>query len=240
MCIYLNTLFFYAYNLNMRRMHLKKRTKCKKMYNLSKRLLLYAIIIGTIVLNNYVYNTYISRILLNFAENKVQELSSSIVTKSLNEKLLSQLDDNLFIVSKENSKIKTIDFNSLVINKIIIEALTITRDSLRENISYKIPLGTLFNNPFFNNKGPKVKTTFSLSNDLSANLNNKITPYGINSAIIETYININLTFKIIVPMSSKKINSILSIPVSIKIIEGEVPEYYLNGYNENSKLITLP
>ena len=224
----------------MRRMHLKRRVKCKRMYNLSKRLLLYVTIISIAVANNYVYKNYISKILLNFAENKVQELSSSIVTKSLSKKLLSKLDDNLFIVTKEDSKIKTIDFNTIVINKIIIEALTITRDSLCENISYKVPLGVLLNNSFFTDKGPKIKITFSLASDLSANLSNKITPYGINNAIVETYINLNLIFKIIIPMSSKKINSTLSIPISIKIIEGEVPEYYLNGYNENSKLITLP
>ena len=75
---------------------------------------------------------------------------------------------------------------------------------------------------------------------MSANLNNKVTPYGINNAIMETFINIDLIFKLIIPMSSKIINSNLSIPISIKIIEGEVPNYYLNGYNENSKILTLP
>ena len=98
----------------------------------------------------------------------------------------------------------------------------------------------LLNNPFLANKGPKLNVSYSVTNDISANLKNKITPYGINNAIIETSIDINLILKIVIPMSSKKVKTNLSIPISIKIIEGEVPSYYLNGYNENSKLITLP
>ena len=224
----------------MRQIHLKRRIKCKQITNLSKKLLIVLIISIVLLMNNYVYRHYISILLMNYAENKTQELASSLTTNTLNEKLISKIGDDLFIITRDNNKIRSIDFNTLAINKVMLEALTVVRESLKENIEYKVPIGSLLNDSLFNNKGPKIKIVFTLSNSLSANLKNKITPYGINNAIVETFINIELRFKIIIPMSSKNINSIFSIPISIKIVEGEIPEYYLNGYNENSKIITLP
>lgn len=224
----------------MRRIHLKRQIKCKRIGNLSKKLLIAVMVIMLFAASNYVYRHYISKLLMNYAENKIQELASFLTTNTLNEKLISKIDDDLFIITKDNNKIKSFDFNTLAANKIMIEALSVVKECLKENIEYKVPVGSLFNDALFNNKGPKIKIVFTLSNELSANLNNKITPYGINNAIVETFININLKFKIVIPMSSKKINSTFSIPIAIKIIEGEVPEYYINGYNESSKMITLP
>ena len=224
----------------MRRMHLKRKMKCKKTYNLSKKLLIVPIIFILLLLNKFIYRKYLQELIMNYAESKIQELASELTTNTLNKNFISNIDSDLFIITKDNGKIKTIDFNTLAINKMIIEALTSIRNCMDKNIEYRVAIGSLFNNALFNNKGPKIKISFSLANELSANLNNKITAYGINNAIVETFININLMFKIIIPMSSKNINSSFSIPISIKIVEGEIPDYYLNGYNENSKLITFP
>ena len=228
----------------MKKIHLKKKVKCKQIYNLSKKLLIFVIILAILELNLYFYNNKVSPLLMNYAENNIQELASTIITKSLNQKLLSNLkSDELFIITRDNNQIKTIDFNSMMINKIIIDSLIIIRKSLNNNSKLKkekVSIGSLFNNPFFCNIGPKVNIMYEVTNDLSASLNNRITSYGINNAIIETSINIQLVFNIIIPMSTKKIKSRLNIPISIKIIEGTVPQYYMNGYNENSPILSLP
>ncbi len=228
----------------MRRMHLRKKVKCKKINNLSKKLLLIFIIFIIMLLNLHFYKVQLLPLLMNYAENKIQEVASSIVTNSLNEKLLSTLKtEELFIIKRDNGEIKTIDFNPVTINKIIIDSLTVTRKLLNKNsnmLKNKIPIGSIFDNPLFNGKGPKITIVYEITNDLSANLNNKITPYGINNVVIETFVNMELVFNIVLPMSTKKVKSNVNIPISIKIIEGEVPDYYLNGYNENSSILSLP
>lgn len=246
MYIYLNIHFFVCFNiyLNMRRMHLKKKVKCKKIHNLSKKLLI-TFVISTILFGNiYIYNQKVSPLLMNYAENKIQELASIVITESLNDNLMESLkSEELFVVTKTDNQIETIDFNPVVINKIIIDSLMIIRKTLNNSNNLqkeKISIGSILNNPFLNNKGPKLTITYETTNDLSANLSNKITPYGINNAIIETFINVDLTFNIVIPLSTKKIKSNLFIPISIKIIEGKVPEYYMNGYNENSSILSIP
>jgi len=223
---------------------LKKKVNCKPLFNLTKKLIILTIIISIIAFNTWYYNNTISPLIMNYAENRIQELSSNIITNSLNNHLLSNLKtEDLFIITRDNNQIKTIDFNSVVINKVIIDALVIIKKTLNESTNSKVEkvsIGSLLNNVFLTNKGPKIKITYQTTNDLNANLNNKITSYGINNAIIETFINIDLTFNIVIPMSTKKIKSNLSIPLSLKIIEGQVPEYYLNGYNENSPILSLP
>ena len=246
MYIYLNIHFFYAFNiyLSMRKMHLKKKLKCKVNHNLSKKLLIAVIFISIITGNIKFYNNKIIPLLMNYAEGRIQEMSSTLTTQVLNEKLLTNLKTNdLFLITRDNNRIKTIDFNPVIINQIIIDSLINIREALNDSLNLKkekISLGSIFDNPFLTNKGPKITVSYELANDLSANLNNKITPYGINNAIVETYINVELCFKVLIPMSSKKIKSKFNIPISIKIIEGSVPEYYMNGYNENSSILSLP
>lgn len=228
----------------MRRMHLKKKVKCKKIHNLSKKSLIIFIITMILFCNVYIYNQKISPLLISYAENKVQELASIVITESLDDNLMKNLNsERMFIVTKNNNQIETIDFNPVVINKIIIDSLTIIRKSLINSTNLqkdRIPIGSILNNPFLNNKGPKLTIIYEITNELSANLNNRITPYGINNAIIETFINIDVTFNIVIPMTKKKIKSNILIPISIKIIEGKVPEYYMNGYNENSSILSIP
>ena len=57
-----------------------------------------------------------------------------------------------------------------------------------------------------------------------------IKDYGINNALIKVNINIESEVKILLPFVSsvKKIN--VDVPVIMKVIEGNVPSYYFDGY----------
>lgn len=225
-------------------MHLKKKKNLNKVYKFSKILLLIITLSMIFIKCLKLIEKNVIPAIMNYAEKQIQELSSVIVSKCINEEILNNIDlDNLYIFTYEDKKIKTIDYNPIILNKILIDSLTITRKALKDSPSlkkYKVPIGIVFNIPFFNDSGPKITATFDTIGDISTNLNNKITSYGINNAIIETSIVISVSYDITIPMSTKKINSTFSIPISIKIIEGDIPNYYLSGYNQNSSILSLP
>ena len=46
--------------------------------------------------------------------------------------------------------------------------------------------------------------------------------------------------QVILPFASKKMSVKSEIPVALKIIQGTVPNYYFNGLEQQSPLVSLP
>ena len=172
----------------------------------------------------------------------------------------------MFIIAKEGDDIKSIDFNPITVNKILtettsliqnnlkyleqgkIELLNLTtnalvdynQNKLKQGIIYEIPSGVIFGNSFLANVGPKVPVRFSLIGDIVSYVNTTVTDYGINNALIEVNVVLDLSFQIILPFVSDKTSINTTVPVALKLIQGNVPSYYLNGLNQNSPSIALP
>lgn len=80
----------------------------------------------------------------------------------------------------------------------------------------------------------------SLIGSITSYVNTKVTSYGINNALVEVNVILNLTEQVILPFAVDELNIETSIPVAMKLIEGSVPNYYLNGLDRNSTSIALP
>lgn len=239
-------------------MRLKKK---KKLH--SKILILLFIILG-IYFSLKLLSNKITPILLNYAENETRRIANIIVSKAVDSEILEIIDDNFFLITKEDGEIKSIDFDPVKLNNFLTkiidkvqtnlkllehgevdkldldnsELIYYDKEKLKEGVFYEIPMGVIFNNPLLNNLGPKVPVKLTLMGEVISNLETKITNYGINNALIETSINLKLTEKVLLPISSKSINVEYNIPLSIKMIQGSIPNYYFNGLE--SKSIVVP
>lgn len=252
-----------------RRICLKKKIKWKlKMSKIN--ILVYiivAILIAVFLLFKYI-NKRVSPILLDYAEMESRKLASIVVSKAINKEIASELTvENLFVITKsDDGEIKTIDFNPVLVNELLLKATTAVQtnlkyledgkidklelgentlinynpDNLREGIFYKIPAGVVFNNSLLANLGPKIPVRFSLIGELGANIVSNVTNYGINNALIEVQMNLKLNQKVILPIASRKATVEVNVPIALKIVQGVVPEYYFNGFSKNSSTFTLP
>ena len=246
----------------------KKVFHSKKLKKANLLLIITILIIISIIFVFKVINLKITPILTNYAAIEIRKLATIVIGDAVTNELAKELDtESLFIINKNNdSNIETIDFNTINVNKVLIAAitsiqvnlkylesgqidkLTIGKDtltsydekSLREGVVYSVPMGAVFNNSFLANLGPKIPIRFSLVGEIKANLKSTITDYGINSALIETVMHLTLNINVILPKATKKNSVESNVPISMKIISGEVPEYYLNGYNQTSSILTLP
>jgi len=246
----------------------KKVFHSKKMKKANLLLIITILIIISIIFVFKIINLKVTPILTNYAEIEMRKLATIVIGDAVTTELSKELDtESLFIINKNNdSNIETIDFNTVIVNKVLIAAttsiqinlkylesgqidkLTIGKDalssydeeSLREGIVYSVPMGAVFNNSFLANLGPKIPIRFNLVGEIKANLKSTITDYGINSALIETVMHLTLNINVILPIAAKEISIESNVPISMKIISGEVPKYYLNGYNQTSSILTLP
>ena len=169
----------------------------------------------------------------------------------------------------EEGNIESIDYNSKEVNEILIASVTAISTNmkyltegkidkvtmgdtlenfydeyeaakLKDGVIFEIPMGVAFKNPFLSNFGPKIPVKFYLIGDVTSKLETNIKSFSINSAYIETNLNLKVSLKITLPINSKQIDVENVIPLAIKVIQGKIPEVYLNGYNENAPNLTLP
>lgn len=253
----------------MKRIRLKRKIYLFKKNKKSKILIIILLaLIFCIWLSLRIINFKVSPVLFDYAELESKKLASIVINNAIAKNVTENIDiDELFIITKDSQgEIKTIDFNPIIVNKILtkvtnnvqinlkyiesgkIDLIDLGKedlidyniDKLREGIIYEIPSGVIFGNSFLANIGPKIPVKFSLAGDIISYINTKVTDYGINNAVIEINIVLELVEQVILPFTTSKIKIETSIPVAIKLIQGSVPNYYLNGINQNSTSLSLP
>ncbi len=249
----------------MRRVKLKKKIK---LTFVNKLIIVFIIFIIVIVIGFKILNKKISPTLMNYAELEIKRLSTLVVTKAVSKHVTEDLDiENLFIITKDdNGEIKTIDFNSALVNKFLTTTTSSVQVSLRQieqgdidtlqlsddvevefekdkqekGIIFEIPMGIVWQNSLLSNLGPKIPVRLNIVGDITSNIKTKVTNYGINNALVEVFINMQIDEQVILPFSSKKISITNDIPVAIKMIQGTVPNYYFNGLEQESPIVSLP
>lgn len=245
------------------RIHLKSHKKVRKM---KKRLLLWSILIAVVVtflfvhfLGQRVYPT-----LVDYAEVKTKQIASTVINETINNDITSTFrDTNLFEITKNgDGEIQTLDFNSFAVNNVLKEVNSLVKAQLQSleegNVSQKltstnifndlpltklkkgivceIPLGIVTGNTLLSNLGPRFPVRLSFSGNVLSNINTKVNSYGINTVMVEVNIHVEVTEQMILPLMSKEVPIELDIPLVIKMVQGKVPDYYQNGFMQNSAL----
>ena len=199
------------------------------------------------------------------AQTDCKKMAIVMIKNSLNEEVLNTLDANMYnIVQNKNGEVQTIDFNPIIVNKFLSKTTNIVSNNLKklekgeiEDISFideeydkkklkngiisEVPLGIVTNNIFLTNIGPKVPVKINLLGNVISSVETNVSNYGINSALVEIYAKVEVTEQVIIPFQTKTIKVVNKVPIAIKIINGNVPEYYSNGkMSESSNILSIP
>ena len=244
-----------------KRIHLKRKFSFfEKKINFVIFIVIILIIMIVLTLN--FISLKVNPVLLDYAQMEARKIASIIINDAVNQNITNDIDiEELFIITRDtNNEVKTIDFNPIIVNQILTETTILVQsnlryleqgkvdmlnlmnnalidynqDKLKQGIIYEIPSGVIFGNSFLANIGPKIPVQFSLVGDIVGYINTNVTDYGINNALIEVNIVLELSEQVILPFVSEKITIDTTIPVALKLIQGSVPNYYLNGFNSPS------
>ena len=239
----------------MKKMILKKRKHHKLKIINTLTLLLIILILLTHLTLKYINKT-ISPKLIHYACQEIKKQSNIIITESIDENDLEKLNlEDMYIITKNNNnEILTVDINTVTLNKIIKTSTLKIQENLKKleqgkindnneenknGVVLKIPIGQIYNNFILNNLGPKIPVKLKILGDMETKVNTNVKNYGINSALIETTLDITVKEEVILPISTKETIVTQTIPISIKMIEGKIPNYYSNGINK-SEILSIP
>lgn len=230
----------------MKRMHFKKKRKNKAINIIILLIILLSI---SVIYLLKIFNKKVIPQLLSYSEIETKKIVSSIINATVIENISKNTyEEDLFKTTKtSDNSIKSVDFDSSKVTKLLSDTSKLIDQNIRyiergeadklglENISinkkgiiYEIPSGMIFNNIILNNVMPKIPVKINLIGNTFCKLNTAVEDYGINNALIKVNINIEVEVKILLPFVSKNTTINADVPIIIKLVEGNVPNYYLD------------
>lgn len=238
-----------------RKIRLKKRGRIK----INKLTISIILVIIFLLLWLFIFNKELLPILSNYALVETENISTKIINEAVTKKIAKEeyLNDLVETTLNKNGEIVSVDFNPVYVNKALstitnevqnniknIEEGNVDFDSeiIKNNndLIFEIPFGIVFRMPILADLGPKLPLKTKIIGNVISNINTKITNYGINNAMLEIYIEVEVSEQILLPFISKKTTVKENIPVAMKVIQGTVPKYYGGSMNNNSSMFSIP
>ena len=213
--------------------------------NIIKLFIILILIILLSIILIIILNKKVMPIYMEYAEGEMKRVVTTVINKSINE---IDFNDELFIM-KNDDNIKIIDYDPKVLNSIISNISNSVYDNLKLiekmdsnilnkfNISksiFYIPSFIIFNSVMLNNLGPKIPIKLELIESVNPNIETKVTEYGINNSLIEVSIKVNASVKMILPLASRELDISVIVPLTVKIIQGNIPEYYFGDLKRSN------
>ena len=130
-------------------------------------------------------------------------------------------------IQKNINAIEIGDVSSLDVN--LSDISDIQYSKMNDGIVYYIPMGTIIGSGLLTNVGPLVPIKMVLIGNVLANIDSDIREYGINNAMIEVDINVKVKMLVSFGFISRKIEIDNSRPIIMRIIQGEIPDYYFGN-----------
>lgn len=226
-----------------------------KKYFKNKYLFTFVTIIILCVTFLVIINKKALPILISYANVQTKRIGIDILRNTgLTEVNKCIKDKEIFKIIKNNDgQIESIDFDTAFLNEMLIVVSKAVRKrllevekgenlpeelyenimdkKLRNGIIYEVPLGVAFGNTFFANLGPRIPIKITYSGNVGLDVKTRVSDYGINSALIEVYIKVEVTQRTLSPFLSKDVKLVSEIPLVIKVVKGTVSNYLLGTKN---------
>ncbi|EPR30162.1 sporulation protein YunB [Geobacillus zalihae] len=213
----------------------------------------------------WIVNKGIEPVLMEIAETETKRIANLIINNALEKQFEEENPkfQELVTVQQDNSgRIVSVDFNAEAINRILEEIDDHVMASLKaategriermvlpevesgqgdsRGIIYYIPLGQVTNNVLLANLGPRVPVQFQIVGNVDSEVTKEIRAYDINSFFIEIDIHVSVDIQVVIPFASKISNVTTDIPVVMRFIPGEVPQFYNKNGGQVGPSVPLP
>ena len=113
------------------------------------------------------------------------------------------------------------------------------KTNINQGIVVYIPLGMVTGSVFLANLGPKIPIVIHFIDSVFTQVKTKVTDYGINNALIEIYLNVNINYEIIGPTKQEEQTVSYDLLLDTKIIQGTVPQWYGRSFESRSSFCEI-
>lgn len=239
---------------------MNKYFKVKKKNNLVG-CLLYLVLVGFICAFLFIY--YFSKNLgdglIKCAEDEMERLIILVLNNGVKKYLTNSDMKDLLEIRYNDGDINLIRYNTKVINQVMMDITDILEsdidylvrgdidkielgvknissdyyDKINDGIIYGVSMGSATGNQLLANLGPKIPLRLSVIGSVMTSIKSDIKDYGLNNAMINVYVEIEVECVIQMPFMSKNIRVKDRVPLTMEVIQGSIPSYY---YGSNSVL----
>lgn len=197
---------------------------------------------------------------------EAERFGTYMINYSLNQNFINQFDDDIFYIQKNSSdEVQLLEIDTKKTNLILEQVTTriqknITKlengqikefdlsnslqglrfKNIKKGVVCEIPEGIIFHNSLFSNSGPVIPIKLNFVGQVTSNIRTKLENYGINNVYIEVYIHIEVKERVTMPLSTEDVSIESDIPLGIKVIQGEIPNYYQSPIINDSSQFSLP
>lgn len=227
------------------------KSKCKNNKILGKIIFLTIILIILFTFFLFTnFNKNMNNNIIEIGKTELNRINNNFITNKLTNNIINDetIKDLLNITKNSKGEILYVDFNLDKAYKLLDKVSNVLTTSIKEletgsiDLSYldkelthqtggivlSLPLGTTLKSQYFYNLGPKVPVQINYIGTVLTNLETKITNYGLNNALVEIFIYVKLTNKLITPFNVEDIELKYDAVIASLMINGAVPEFY-NG-----------
>ncbi len=202
----------------------------------------------------------------NYSTVEAKRFGTFIINYSLDKDFLKSLNGDIFETTNNNKgEIQMIDFKTKEVNEVLEKATAkvqkqlidlengnidnmniadtfkgLRYEKIKNGVVCELPMGVVFSNVLFSNSGPIIPIKFNFIGQVLTNLNTKVETYGINSVYIEVKLHIEITELITMPLKTEEVKIETDVPLTIKVIQGSIPNYYQQQLQKDSSIFTLP
>ena len=203
------------------------------------------------VITKYI-NLEVERTVSNIMNAKIYEITEKYI-----------IDDLIKIKKNNKDEIQLITYNTKEVNELLkeindeiskqlllleegqINDFELSTDlkignltEKKQGIVYEIPFGSLLGNrTLFAHLGPKIPIKMNFIGQINTNLKTKVREYGINNIVMELYVQVEILTRSTMPISTRNKKVYLESPISIQIIQGQIPSYYFDKIEKTSQNI---
>lgn len=184
----------------------------------------------------------INPLISDYSVAQMKRIISSIINRSINSNVFNKEDlSNLYIINYDKDT-TTVILDSVIVNRITDIISDACEDNLRlvENGKYNllkekfnigeeyfyVPSSIFFNSTLLSLISPKIPISLKMIGNVTSGINTDVKEYGINNSLITISTEITVEMMVILPFTSDYVSITNYVPISVRLIQGKVPEFY--------------
>lgn len=208
-----------------------------------------------------IYNNKINPKIIHAAEVELTKFTESFLSMNIGYDIINDdvIKDILVINKNKDDEILYVDYNldkayetlEVITNelyRLVNDLETGKYSGFKErNIIYdknmlvlKVPFFISSDYALLSNLGPNIYLPVNFVGSILTNIKTKVTDYGMNNALVELYVTINLKEEILSPVTKNTLSIDYDVLIASKIINGRVPYFYGGEITSKSNALTLP
>ena len=189
---------------------------------------------------------YMTKNILNSVYVLVEKENDLALKKAFKSKMLLEIKDTSFlnVIKNKNEEIIEVTYDIEKCEQImnyVTQKMSESIDNITsDGYTMFVPSLSIFDWPLLTNLGPKIPVKIVLTDVAMGNIRTEIREYGINNALLEIYIDIDVKIAPVLLSQAETKSKKYSFLLSSKLITGKVPDLYNGKINRESVLFNLP